>query len=318
MSILKLIRYSGALLRGRRTVTGLVCLLPAAAWVFFRSAEACFYAMFLYFSGKAPLSLFDGSIPLQTAVTIGFTIVRWTVTAPLVYICAYRLCEICSEKSAPLTPLTTVLTAKGSVGRSISALVWVKLFSFIALIPAAFFGTAAYRIFNARSDTSGLFMTLHAVSLTVVSLVIWLSLKLSFTAVPFLLVKYPERSSLRTVLYSIRFMRGRRRVFMKLSLICLPMMLSVIAVPFVLPVLCTSFALSVDIFIKEEEYLERTETESLHERAHNSPELPSGTGRSLKKTAYTSKTPDKRYNAQRHPDKKHRHRLSRRRDSSQA
>lgn len=317
MKILKLLHYSNSLLRGKRTITALICFMPIAAWIFFRSAEACFYAMFLYFSEKAPMSLFDGSIPLQIAVTAGFTIVRWTVTAPLVYICAYRLCEICSEKNSPLTPLTEVLTEKGSVRRSISALIWTKIFSLAALIPAAFFAVAAYDIFNSRHSTSGLFMTLHAVTLTVVSVIMWLSLKLSFTAVPFLLTKYPERSPLRNVLYSLRFMRGRRSVFLKLSLICLPAIMSVAAAPFVLPLLCTSFALSVDIFIKEEEYLERTETESLHERVHNSPELPSGAERSLKKTADTSETSDQRNNQRRHPDKKHRYRLSRRRNNPQ-
>ena len=73
MKILKLLHYSNSLLRGKRTITALICFMPIAAWIFFRSAEACFYAMFLYFSEKAPMSLFDGSIPLQIAVTAGFT-----------------------------------------------------------------------------------------------------------------------------------------------------------------------------------------------------------------------------------------------------
>jgi hypothetical protein len=237
--------------------------MPIAAELFFRAAEACFYSMLLYFGNIRPLGLFTGSEPLQTAITAGFTIVRWTATAPLTCLSAYRLCEIAAEKTETPTPLTDVLISKGFVRRSISALIWTKALGLAAIAPAAFFGTAAYRLFTERSSTpAGLFLTLHAFTLTAVSIFLWLSLKLSLAAVPYLLTRSPEKSTFRITADSIRLMHGRKMLAVRLFLAYLPAMLGIVTFPYALAGLRTSFALSIDIFIKEEEYREGTETDS--------------------------------------------------------
>ena len=275
MSVRELIRYSNRLLRGRRAVTALICFMPVAAELFFRAVEACFYSILLYFGNIRPLGLFTGTEPLQTAITAGFTLLRWTVVAPLTYVSAHRLCEIAAEKSPLLTPLTDVLTGRSCVRRSLAAFLWTKLISLAALVPAAFFGAAAYRLFTERSGTaSGLFITLHAVTLTVISVFMWLSLRISLTAVPYLLVRCPEKNTLRATFSALRLMRGRKMVAVRLFLAYIPAMLGVVTVPYAIAGLRTAFALSIDIFIKEEEYREGTETDSRRRPSDNAPELP--------------------------------------------
>lgn len=284
MSVRELIRYSNRLLKGRRAVTALICFMPLAAEIFFRAVEACFYSILLYFGNIRPLGLFTGSEPLQSAITAGFTLLRWIAVAPLNYVSAHRLCEIAAEKSSPLTPLTDVLIGRHCVRRSITALFWTKLVSLISLLPAVFFGTVAYRLFTERSSTaSGMFLTLHALTLTVLSVCLWLSLRISLTAVPYLLVRSPEKNALRIVISSIRLMRGRKRVAAKLFLAYLPAMLGIVTVPYAVAGMRTAFALSIDIFIKEEEYREGTETDSRRRSPDNAPELPVRTGRRLEK-----------------------------------
>lgn len=259
MSIRELVRYSRKLLRGRRTVTALVCLMPLAVVVSFRLAEACFYSLMLYFGGAPPLELFTGTDPVRLSVTAGAAAARWLAAAPLSYMSAQRLCELCDESRSSFTPLTGILVSRRCVQRSLAALLWTKSAEMLLLAPAAFFGITAYSLFVSSKDAAGMFMTVHAISLTAVSLGIWLSAKLTFAAVPYLLAEFPEMSAFRAVLFSIRFMRGRKNILLRLIMLYLPAMLPAVTVPFVLPELKTAFALSIHIGVKEEEYLEGAE-----------------------------------------------------------
>ena len=282
MSIRELIHYSRKLLKGRRTVTALICLMPLAVEVFFRLAEAFFYSMLLYFGDRPPMELFSSSDPVKMAITGGFTLARWIAAAPLSYISAKRLCEICSESGKALTPLTDILVSRKCIRRSIAALLWTKTAGLLALAPAAFFGITAYSLFITSSDASGMFMTVHAAALTIISVGIWLSLRLSFAAVPYLLAEFPELSAFRTVMLSVRFMRGRKIILLKLILLYAPAMAAVIAIPAVLPVIRTSFALCIHIGIKEEEYREGTEIHRNIRKAAVAPELSARTKRRFK------------------------------------
>ena len=83
MKIRELIRYSGRLLEGRRARTMMICLLPAAAELFFRFAEAAVFSLLLYFGGSMPIELFSGSSAVQLSVTGVCTLLRWLTAAPL-------------------------------------------------------------------------------------------------------------------------------------------------------------------------------------------------------------------------------------------
>jgi hypothetical protein len=270
MRIFELIRYSGGLLRGRRLSAALVCMLPFTAGLLLRSAEGCIYTMLVYFGGIKPLELFSGGNIAVPLIAAAFTAVRWTACAPLGYTAAYRLSAICG--CVPERPLFDVLNEDNSIRRSIAAQFWTKLFSMLALAPAAFFGITAYSLFTSGNG-SGI-MALHASLLTVLSIGIWLSLKLSFAAVPFLLVRYPGSTALRTVMYSVRFMSGRRSVLLRLMLIFLPELFTIGAAPFAAARIKTAFALSIDIFTKEEEYLEGIENDRRHRRSDRPAKLP--------------------------------------------
>ena len=271
MNVLELIRYTGRLLRGRRTVTALVCFLPVAAELFFRAAEACVYTMMIYFGGIEPLELFSADNFIPPLITVGFTAVRWTAAAPLSYITAYRLCAVC--KGSPDTPLTAALDGNGRIRRSIAALMWSKLIGLLALVPAVFFGITAYSLFTAGGGAREMFLTVHAAVLTVISVGIWLTVKLSLSAVPFMLARYPGDTALRAVIRTLRFMSGRWTVLLKLMLIYLPEALTVIGTPFAIARIKTAFALSIDIYIKEDEYLEGADTDRRHQRSRKPAKL---------------------------------------------
>ena len=282
MSVRELIHYSRKLLRGRRAVTTLICLMPLAAEVFFRLAEAFFYSMLLYLGGALPMELFNSTDPLKAAVTGGFTLARWIAAAPLTYISAYRLCELCAESGKPLTPLTDVLTSRRCIRRSLAALLWTKAAALLALAPAAFFGITAWSLFITADSTAGMFMTVHAFALTLVSLGMWVSLRLSLAAAPYIMAEFPEMSAFRAVRTSFRVMRGRKSILLRLILMYLPAMATIAAIPAVLPVIRTSFALCIHIGIKEEEYREGTEIHRNRRKAANAPEFSSRTERRFK------------------------------------
>lgn len=285
MKLRKLIQYSKQLLRGRRIKTSLICLLPLGAELFFRSAEACVYSLLLYFGEISPIMLFSGKSTVQLAFTSICTLLRWIVTAPLISAAAFRLCEVCGDTDKSCTPLSEIILNRSFFRRSLAALLWTKIVGLITLIPAVFFGVTAYSLLISSHSAKELFMTAHAIMLTLVSIGMWISLKLSLTAVPFLLVQFPKKSVFHVVRESIGFMNGRKAALVKLMAVYLPPMLTVIAVPILLPELMTAFSLSIDIYIKEDEYLERNKTYSRIRQASDSAKLPHRKKRSLKAAA---------------------------------
>ncbi|HEZ7985382.1 MAG TPA: hypothetical protein RWO09_00425 [Ruminococcus sp.] len=256
MRITELIQYSRHLLKGRRARTTMICIMPAAASVFFRTAEACIYSLLLYFGDMKPIELFSGRNRIQLAIAVFFSIMRWTVCAPLIYGTAHRISEISGEKSPPYSRFSNILLSRRCYKRSIAAQLWIKLFSLAALVPVVFFGMTAYSLFTSGHSAGELFMTAHAIVLTTVSVVMWLMLKFSLAAVPLFLVKFPKMSVFRVVIGSLKFMKGRRAVLLRLIAVYTPLILSVAAIPFILPDILTAYSLSIDIYIKEEEYIE--------------------------------------------------------------
>ena len=285
MSVRELVHYSQKLLRGRYTVTALICLMPLAVEVFFRLAEAFFYSLLLYFGYALPLELFSTADPVRLAVTGGFILARWIAAAPLTYISAHRLSEISAESGRTPLPLTDVLISKRCIRRSIGALIWTKTASLLVLAPAAFFGITTCSLFVSSHSAGGMFMTVHAAVLTLVSLGIWLSLRLSFAAVPYLLAEFPDMSAFRAVIFSVRFMRGRKNILLRLILLFLPAFATIIAIPAVLPLIRTSFALCIHIGIKEEEYREGTETHRYRRKATYAAKLSARKERRFKTAA---------------------------------
>jgi hypothetical protein len=162
---------------------------------------------------------------------------------------------------------------------------WTKAASLLALAPAVFFGTAAYGLMGERPAPREAFLAANAIFLTGVSVVLWLSLKLSFTAVPYLLVRFPKLTAFRAVIWSVDFMKGRKSVPLRLLAVYLPQMLTIVGLPYGLTKLMTAFSLSIDIFIKEDEYLEADRAYGRRRRSHNSGKISFRKKRRIKTAA---------------------------------
>lgn len=277
MKVRELIRYTKRLLEGRRARTMMICILPLGMELFFRFAEAAVYSLVLYFGRTEPIRLFGGDDPIQLTVAAVSTLLRWLTTAPLMYAAAMRLYSITAEKKELRhTPFSRILLRKCTFRRSISAMLWTKVLGLLALAPAVFFGTAAYTLMRGRLWAEEAFLAINAIFLTGVSLVMWLMLKLCFTAVPFLLVRYPKMTAFRTVIRSVGFMSGRKRVLLRLLAVYVPQLFTVAGLPYGLTKLMTAYSLSIDIFIREDEYLETDRADSGCGSSRNAGKLPCG------------------------------------------
>lgn len=297
MKIRELISFSGKLLKGRRAVTMTICLLPLAAELFFRFAEAAIYSLLLYFGQMQPAALFSGGSRIQLAVALITAILRITVTAPLTFAMAYRLMELCGSRK-PMTPLSRILMSRKYFRKSLGLSILSKSAALIALAPAAFFGITACSMFSTARTARELFLTCHAFMLTAVSVLLWISLKISLAAAPFLMVHFPGYSPFRIILLSIKFMRGRKSVLVGLAAVYLLPMVSVIGLPFACTQLTTAAALCISIYIKEDEY-EGNQTDSQLRQASNAAKIPHGKARRLKTASYKIETSGKRYYTER-------------------
>ena len=286
MKIRELIRFSRGLLMGRRARTMMICILPLGAELFFRFAEAAVYSMLLYFGNIEPIRLFGGSSPVQLGVTAASTLLRLLTTAPLMYAAAYRLYGMTSElPQKRCEAFSRILLRKCTFKRSISAALWTKAVGLLALAPAVFFGTAAYGLTGEKLSPREAFLAANALFLTGVSVILWLSLKLSFAAVPYILVRFPKMTAFRAMIFSVDFMRGRKSVLLRLWAVYLPQMLTIAGLPYALTKLMTAFSLSIDIFIKEDEYLETDRAYGRRRKSHNSGKIPFGKKRRIKAAA---------------------------------
>lgn len=286
MKIRELIRFSRGLLMGRRARTMMICILPLGAELFFRFAEAAVYSMLLYFGNIEPIRLFGGSNPVQLGVTAASTLLRLLTTAPLMYAATYRLYGMTSElPQKRCEAFSRILLRKCTFKRSISAALWTKAVGLLALAPAVFFGTAAYGLTGEKLSPREAFLAANALFLTGVSVMLWLSLKLSFAAVPYILVRFPKMTAFRAMIFSVGFMRGRKSVLLRLWAVYLPQMLTIAGLPYALTKLMTAFSLSIDIFIKEDEYLEAHRADSGRGKANNAGKLSCRKKRRIKASA---------------------------------
>lgn len=297
MNIRELISFSGRLLKGRTAVTMTICLLPLAAELFFRFAEAAIYSLMLYFGQTEPAGLFSGGNRIQLAAAMIITILRVITAAPLTFAAAYRLMEICGGRK-PLTPVSRILLSRKYFRKSIGLSIMSKAVSLLALAPAAFFGITAWTLFSTAGNTKELFLTCHAFMLTAVSILMWLSLKISLAAAPFLMAYFPEHSPFRIIFMTISFMKGRKKTFAGLAAVYLLPILSIAALPIACTRLMTAAALCISIHIKEDEY-EGNKTQGRLRPADNTAKIPHGKAWRIKTASYKTQTSRRRHYTER-------------------
>ncbi|MDE5834647.1 MAG: hypothetical protein K2H26_03905 [Ruminococcus sp.] len=272
MKLRELIRYSKTLLKNKRISTMIICLLPFLPEIFFRFAEVTVYSLLLYFGDMKPLSLFSGENPLQVTISVFSFILRLFTTAPLIYISAFRLCEICYDSTRKsFTPVSEILINGRNFRRSLAVSLWTEFIGLIALIPAGLAGiTAYYFIMN----TDDVFVIVQTIVLTIVSLFLWLNVRITLFAVPFLMAHFPHKSVFRLVFHSFKFMRGRRTDILKLFTAYSFPLLTVISAPYFLPEMMTAFALSISIYVREDDYSERIKINCNFNKSGNTSKVP--------------------------------------------
>jgi hypothetical protein len=80
-------------------------------------------------------------------------------------------------------------------------------------------------------------------------------------------------------------MRGRKSVLLRLIAVYLPQMMTIAGLPYGLTKLMNAFSLSIDIFIKEDEYLEANRADSGRGKTNNAGKLPRRKKRCFKASA---------------------------------
>ncbi|MDE6672310.1 MAG: hypothetical protein K2K16_08940 [Ruminococcus sp.] len=284
MKLWELIKYSKALLKHKRISTVIICLLPLLPEIFFRSVEATVYSLLIYVGEIQPVELFSGENPLQVTIAIFTMILRWLTTAPLVYVSAYRLCEICYDNDH-FTPLSDIFVNGRNFGRSLALSLWTKFIGILALVPAGICGLITYYLIMHTDD---LFIVVQAVVFTILSLYFWLNVRLTLFVVPFLMAHFPQKSVFRSVRYSFRFMRGRHSGMIKLFITYFfPVIIPLTSLYF-LPELMTAFSLSISIYVREDDYSERIKINRKFKKSDDPAKISYGKKRRF--TAFTHQT----------------------------
>ena len=255
----ELIGYSRRLLKGRRTGTTAVCLLPAAAEICFRSAEAAVYCLLIYFGEVRPAELFSGRNIVQISVCAACAVLRFTAVSPLRYAAAYRLSELTREDVGRYTPLSRILMNRRDICRSYAASFWIRTVSFAAMIPAVLSGMLAYDMLMKGGGTERFFMTLNSIALTAAFLLLWIYVRLTLAAVPFIMARIPGIGAAGAVIYSFRLMHGRKNMLPVLAAVYAVPALTAVLLPAAVTEMMTAFSLSLSIYQKEDEYAGRNE-----------------------------------------------------------
>jgi len=297
LRISELIPFVRKMLRGRNITVMAVCMLPLLGELFFRFAEAAVYSLLLYFGELPPIALFSGKDRIQLAVSVLSALLRFVVISPLIYAAAAVLTDICAERKP--ASLSSILVSRRNFRRSLTAGLITRLLGAAALVPAAFFGVNAYRLLVSGHTAGELFLTFHAFVLTALAVGMWISLRISLSALPFLMAQFPDRSVVRLTFMALRIMKGRKAVFIRLMAIYLPAALTVIGIPFALTRVSAAWALCISIRMKEEEYNEGNKAESQLGYSFAPGNVPAEKTGSIKTAAYKAETSGRRHNKKR-------------------
>lgn len=107
----------------------MICLLPILPEIFFRFTEATVYSLLLYLGDINPISLFSGENVLQVVTVVFSSVLRWLTVSPLIYVSAFRLCEICYDsRRKNFTPVSEILINGRNFRRSLAFIALDKIY----------------------------------------------------------------------------------------------------------------------------------------------------------------------------------------------
>ena len=252
MKIRELTGYSRKMIKGKRTELFLICLLPIGTELFLRTAEAALYSLMLYFGNIQSIELFTGKNMEQAVLSVLFSLLRCLIMPPLWCGLAARLMMFAEGKKESPSFSDMLLSGKFIV-RTISASLFVRLISAILLLPCI--AAISYAVYTLSDGAEGaeFFMAVNLIAVGIALGIYWAAVRLSFTAVPFLLWRYRNLSAAKVVFLCFRFMRQRRKLPFMLILTYLPPILTIAAAPYFIPEWAAAYAVSISIFLKEDE-----------------------------------------------------------------
>lgn len=280
MKVRELMRFSRKYLKGRRTAVLMICILPFGAELIFRLAETAIYSLLLYYGEMQPIDILTGAVKIQLVSWTLFTLVRSLVCEPLYYAMAVRLSEICRD-SKKFTPIFSIILGRNSFRRCAGAVFLTKIIGVLFSCPVIISAVMSYRFL----ESNKLFPAVHSFALSLFFLYLYFSVKLNMLSVPFIMAEYRDKSILRIVFGSFGFLRGRKKILIKIIFSYGLLMLTVIAVPYVFPEFMTAFSLCISIFRKEDEYFGRNNILSRNNSPHDTRKIPHRKKRCFKTAA---------------------------------
>lgn len=292
MKIVELIRYSRCTVKGKRSRILLSCLFPLSVELFFLTAEAAVYSFLLYFGGIRPMELFTGKSGAQLIFAAIFAVLRLLVMPPLWCGAVVRVTELI-RGSGRRTSMSDMLLNGRFLRRSIGSGIFSRLISSAVLIPTVLLGKTAVALIIHGGDDKQLFAAVNSAVLCLVFAWIWLNLRISLRAVPFILAYVPELGGFSSVLYSLRCMSGRRRLIFKLIGIYFLPLITVLPAIYFIPEAAASLSLGMWQCINEYEEGKRGKAD-----VYSDGGIPGTAGkispwkmRSLRRTASADKKP---------------------------
>lgn len=244
MKVVELIRYSRCIVRGRRSRILLNCLFPLSVELFFLTAEAAVYSFLLYFGGIRPMELFTGKSGAQLVFAAVFAMLRVVIMPPLRCGAVVRITELI-RGSGRQTAMSDMLLSGRFLRRSIGSGILSRLISSAVLIPTVLLGKTAVIMVINGGDDKRLFIAVNSAVLCLISGAIWISLRISLRAVPFVLAYLPEIGGFGAVVYSLRCMSGHRRVILKLIGIYFLPLITVLPAIYFIPEAAAAFSLGI-------------------------------------------------------------------------
>lgn len=244
MKIVELIKYSRCTVRGRRSRILLNCLFPLSVELFFLTAEAAVYSFLLYFGGIRPMELFTGKSGAQLVFAAILAVLRLLIMPPLRCGAVVRITELI-RGSGRQTAMSDMLLSGRFLRRSIGSGIFSRLISSAILIPTVLLGKTAVVLIMHGGDDKKLFAAVNSAVLCLIFLGIWISLRISLRAVPFVLAYLPELGGFAAVMYSLRCMSGRRRVILRLVVIYFLPLITVLPAIYFIPEAAAAFSLGM-------------------------------------------------------------------------
>lgn len=276
MKLYQIKEYSGKALKDRRTEAFMMSLCIPAVIVFFRLAELCISSIILYFGNLTPMELFYGSEIWWTLSDFLFTILKIIMLSAVIptvikYFSGILEINFPEQKDTNLFRKNFIMNLV------------IKAISLIFLIPAMIFCYLSARLIISGNGNS-VFLTVHTLTLTLISFSVWVWAVTGMTALPFLIYRNSGKKISRLVLVSFRIMKNSRKGLFKIILFYTSYCLIPFAFIYALPEFFTSLTLYINICIKEAEYIDGKNLYSRNSESLNASEISHRKKRRIKTT----------------------------------